>query len=332
MDPDHRPLKITCVLFLGYSERAFADAVATSSAAALSAPSAVAAAAVRPAAAAGCRGGGGSLPRHSPSCTARCAPHVHPWRAAPPVATAAAAAVEAAAARRPAVPPSVFLAHRSALASRSEYFRRLLDPAGGFADSGEAEVSLAEADPEAFGWLLAYMYTGELHMPYELLRPAADLAGRLLLPAECAADLQARLLAAVVTPGSVVSELIWAARHDMTDLVPQQVGLELPHQIRHVVLRRQISSETTDPGVTAASSRACRDTSASPLSAKPPAGSNSRRKYSLRAASADRCTRKALPPPPPPTRTVTMAAPLAVSSPPPPSTRSAPPAPIPPPS
>ncbi|GLC76039.1 Ankyrin repeat and BTB/POZ domain-containing protein 1 [Pleodorina starrii] len=81
------------------------------------------------------------------------------------------------------------------------YFRRLLDPAGGFADSGEAEVSLAEADPEAFGWLLAYMYTGELHMPYELLRPAADLAGRLLLPAECAADLQARLLAAVVTPG-----------------------------------------------------------------------------------------------------------------------------------
>ncbi|GLC49736.1 Ankyrin repeat and BTB/POZ domain-containing protein 1 [Pleodorina starrii] len=236
-----------CVLFLGYSERAFADAVATSSAAALSAPSAVAAAAAAGAAAGAFRGTrraalravrlmsipGGLRRQWRQQQRQR-------WR------------------RRRRDGQRVFLAHRSALASRSEYFRRLLDPAGGFADSGEAEVSLAEADPEAFGWLLAYMYTGELHMPYELLRPAADLAGRLLLPAECAADLQARLLAAVVTPGSVVSELIWAARHDMTDLVPQQVGLELPHQIRHVVLRRQISSETTDPGVTAASSRACR--------------------------------------------------------------------------
>ncbi|GLC45631.1 Ankyrin repeat and BTB/POZ domain-containing protein 1 [Pleodorina starrii] len=112
----------------------------------------------------------------------------------------------------------VFLAHRSVLAARSKYFRRLLDPAGGFADSGGAEVALQDADPEAFSWLLAYMYTGELHMPGELLRPAAELAGRLLMPAEYGADLQARLLAAV-TPGSVVSELIWAAQHDMTDLV-----------------------------------------------------------------------------------------------------------------
>ncbi|GLC45628.1 Ankyrin repeat and BTB/POZ domain-containing protein 1 [Pleodorina starrii] len=112
----------------------------------------------------------------------------------------------------------VFLAHRSVLAARSEYFRRLLDPAGGFADSGEAEVALEDADPEAFSWLLAYMYTGELHMPDELLRPAAELAGRLLMPAECSVKLQAWLLARV-TPGSVVSELIWAAQHDMTELV-----------------------------------------------------------------------------------------------------------------
>ncbi|GLC45629.1 Ankyrin repeat and BTB/POZ domain-containing protein 1 [Pleodorina starrii] len=112
----------------------------------------------------------------------------------------------------------VFLAHRSVLAARSEYFRRLLDPAGGFADSGEAEVSLQDTDPEAFSWLLAYMYTGELHMPDELLRPAAELAGRLLMPAECGVQLQAWLLEAV-TPGSVVSELIWAAQHDITDLV-----------------------------------------------------------------------------------------------------------------
>ncbi|GLC52379.1 Ankyrin repeat and BTB/POZ domain-containing protein 1 [Pleodorina starrii] len=127
----------------------------------------------------------------------------------------------------------VFLAHRSVLAVRSEYFRRLLDPAGGFADSGEAEVALEDADSEAFGWLLAYMYTGELHMPDELLRPAAELAGRLLMPAECSKKLQVRLLAAV-TPGSVVSELIWAAQHDMTDLVARLKAYLVRHR-REVV-------------------------------------------------------------------------------------------------
>ncbi|GLC40895.1 Ankyrin repeat and BTB/POZ domain-containing protein 1 [Pleodorina starrii] len=122
-----------------------------------------------------------------------------------------------------------FLAHRSVLAARSEYFRRLLDPAGGFADSGEAEVSLADADPEAFSWLLVYMYTDELHMPDELLHPAVELAWRLLMPAECSAKLQARLLAAV-TPGSVVSELIWAAQHDMTELVVQLKAYLVRHR------------------------------------------------------------------------------------------------------
>ncbi|GLC41835.1 Ankyrin repeat and BTB/POZ domain-containing protein 1 [Pleodorina starrii] len=123
----------------------------------------------------------------------------------------------------------IFVAHRSVLAARSEYFRRLLDPAGGFADSGVAEVALQDADPEAFSWLLAYMYTGELHMPDELLRPAAELAGRLLMPAECVAQLQAWLLA-IVTPGSVVSELIWAAQHGMADLVEQLKAYLVRHR------------------------------------------------------------------------------------------------------
>ncbi|GLC45632.1 Ankyrin repeat and BTB/POZ domain-containing protein 1 [Pleodorina starrii] len=122
----------------------------------------------------------------------------------------------------------VFLAHRSVLAARSEYFRRLLDPAGGFADSGEAEVALEDADPEAFSWLLAYMYTGELHMPDELLRPAAELAGRLLMPADCSTKL-VRLLA-TVTPGSVVSELIWAAQHDMAELVARLKAYLVRHR------------------------------------------------------------------------------------------------------
>ncbi|GLC47649.1 Ankyrin repeat and BTB/POZ domain-containing protein 1 [Pleodorina starrii] len=123
----------------------------------------------------------------------------------------------------------VFLAHRSVLAARSEYFRRRLDPAGGFADSGEAEVSLADADPEAFSWLLVYMYTGELVVPDELLHPTVEIAARLLMPAECITKLQAWLLA-TVTPGSVVSELIWAAQHDMTELVGQLKAYLVRHR------------------------------------------------------------------------------------------------------
>ncbi|GLC35074.1 Ankyrin repeat and BTB/POZ domain-containing protein 1 [Pleodorina starrii] len=111
-----------------------------------------------------------------------------------------------------------FVVHRAVMAARSEYFRRLLDPAGGFADSGKAKVDLEDADPEVFKWLLPLMYTGSSYMPDELLRPAAELAGRLLMPAECAAHLHARLLS-TVTPGSVVAELIWAAQHDLAEVV-----------------------------------------------------------------------------------------------------------------
>ncbi|GLC59102.1 Ankyrin repeat and BTB/POZ domain-containing protein 1 [Pleodorina starrii] len=125
-----------------------------------------------------------------------------------------------------------FLAHRAALTSRSDYFRQLLDPDGGFADSGAArgEVSLPEAHPEAFSWLLVYMYGGELYVPYELLHPAAELATRLLMPAECTAQLQEWLLAAV-TPGSVVSELIWAERCGMAELVPRLKAYLLWHRL-----------------------------------------------------------------------------------------------------
>jgi hypothetical protein len=113
-----------------------------------------------------------------------------------------------------------FVAHRSVLVTRSEYLRQLLAPGGGFADSGTAEINLEDADPRAVALLLSYMYTGNLSVPEGLLRPVVELAGRLLMPEACTRPLQQALLAEV-TPGSVVSELVWAERHALVQLVPQ---------------------------------------------------------------------------------------------------------------
>ncbi|EFJ53287.1 hypothetical protein VOLCADRAFT_102892 [Volvox carteri f. nagariensis] len=129
---------------------------------------------------------------------------------------------------------TVFVAHRSALVSHSQYFEKLLVPGGGFADSGAEDVKLPDADPAAFQWLLAYMYTGELYMPDELLRPAVLLADRLLMPQDCVGQLQKWLLAKV-TPQSVLSDLLWAEQHGMTSLVPQ-LKLRLLRQRKSVVL------------------------------------------------------------------------------------------------
>ncbi|GLC42140.1 Ankyrin repeat and BTB/POZ domain-containing protein 1 [Pleodorina starrii] len=115
-----------------------------------------------------------------------------------------------------------FAAHRAVLSARSEYFRRLLEPGSGFAESGAAEVYMSEVDPEAFGWLLTCMYNGPVaRVPEALLRPVAVLAERLLLTsAAFRAQLRARLMAGV-TAGNVVSELGWAYQHDMSDMVAQ---------------------------------------------------------------------------------------------------------------
>ncbi|GLC45634.1 Ankyrin repeat and BTB/POZ domain-containing protein 1 [Pleodorina starrii] len=112
-----------------------------------------------------------------------------------------------------------FVVHRAVLTARSEYFKKRLLAAGEDSSRGCVDaIRLPDADPEAFGFLLVYMYTGELVVPDVLLRPAVELAAQLRLPAECAAQLQARLLAGV-TPGSVVSELVWAEQHGLTKLV-----------------------------------------------------------------------------------------------------------------
>lgn len=111
-----------------------------------------------------------------------------------------------------------YVAHRAVLTAYSEYFRQLLAPNGGFADSGTCVVSLEDVDPASLTCLLGYMYTGRLQVAEPLLRPVLELAGRLLMPASCISQLQLRLLAQV-THGSVVTDLIWAKRHGLTALV-----------------------------------------------------------------------------------------------------------------
>ncbi|GLC41788.1 Ankyrin repeat and BTB/POZ domain-containing protein 1 [Pleodorina starrii] len=113
-----------------------------------------------------------------------------------------------------------FTVHRHVLKVQSEYFKRLLDPESGFTDSGAAEVSLPDADPDALAWLLTYLYTGELFVPEELFWPAAALARRLLLPASCTERLQEWLLA-TVTPATVISDLMWAEQYGLDELALQ---------------------------------------------------------------------------------------------------------------
>lgn len=100
-----------------------------------------------------------------------------------------------------------FYAHRAILAARCDYFRQRLE--GGFADGGEQLLQLPDADPEAFEVVLRHIYTGEAgEVPGRLLRPAAELADRLLLPELCVKT-QAALMAGV-SPETVVDLLLWA--------------------------------------------------------------------------------------------------------------------------
>ncbi|KXZ45690.1 hypothetical protein GPECTOR_51g675 [Gonium pectorale] len=124
------------------------------------------------------------------------------------------------------VGPRAFLAHRSLLSLRSDYFKHLLAPDSGFAEGAAthgtpfAETELPGADPEALEALLKYVYSGVPDVPDSLLRPAAELAGRLLMPEVVCRHLAARLLAAC-TAATALADLLWAERHHMTRLVSE---------------------------------------------------------------------------------------------------------------
>ncbi|KAG2493269.1 hypothetical protein HYH03_008406 [Edaphochlamys debaryana] len=137
-----------------------------------------------------------------------------------------------------------FHAHCSVLAAGSEYFARLLAPGGGFAESGAAEVALPDADPTAFAHLLSYMYGTSLGLPCapsqllavpaDLLRPTAALAGRMLM--DGVVEALTERLAAAACPATVLSDLIWADDHGMTDLVERLKAYALKNR-RRVDLR-----------------------------------------------------------------------------------------------
>ncbi|KAG2500325.1 hypothetical protein HYH03_001901 [Edaphochlamys debaryana] len=101
-----------------------------------------------------------------------------------------------------------FPVHRAILGARSPYFRQRLE--GGFADGAAAELSLPDADPDAFALVLRWLYTGAVDIPPPLAPAVAELADRLLLPELCS-DAQAVVLSGV-SAETVVGCLLWAER------------------------------------------------------------------------------------------------------------------------
>ncbi|PNH04482.1 Ectoderm-neural cortex protein 2 [Tetrabaena socialis] len=100
-----------------------------------------------------------------------------------------------------------FPAHRALLCARSDYFQQRLG--GGFADGSEHQLSLPEADPDAFEVVLRFVYTDDAaDIPAAQAQAVAELADRLLLP-ELARQ-AAVVVEASVTPGTVVGLLLWA--------------------------------------------------------------------------------------------------------------------------
>ncbi|KAG2500326.1 hypothetical protein HYH03_001902 [Edaphochlamys debaryana] len=99
-----------------------------------------------------------------------------------------------------------FPVHRAILGARSPYFRQRLE--GGFADGAAAELSLPDADPDAFALVLRWLYTGAVDIPSALAPAVAELADRLLLPELCS-DAQAVVLSGV-SAETVVGCLLWA--------------------------------------------------------------------------------------------------------------------------
>ncbi|KAG2485085.1 hypothetical protein HYH03_016182 [Edaphochlamys debaryana] len=121
------------------------------------------------------------------------------------------------------------VAHRSVLAAGSGFFATHLAAAP--ADAAALEMSLTDADPDAFAVLLRHMYGIAMDMypspydaavhlvaavPAELLRPTAVLASRLDVHGAVAA--LAERLAAAATPATAVQDLVWADAHHMSEL------------------------------------------------------------------------------------------------------------------
>ncbi|PNH04172.1 Protein roadkill [Tetrabaena socialis] len=109
-----------------------------------------------------------------------------------------------------------FRVHRAILAARCTYFKTLFSST--FADSAAKELPLADTNAGALALLLRYLYGDALPgCARELLKPAAELADLLLLPAVCEV-LQDRI-AATVTPASVIDDMLWAEQQHHDELL-----------------------------------------------------------------------------------------------------------------
>ncbi|KAG2500338.1 hypothetical protein HYH03_001913 [Edaphochlamys debaryana] len=99
-----------------------------------------------------------------------------------------------------------FPVHRAILIARCEFLRKQLE--SGYADEAAAELSLPDADPDAFALVLRWLYTGAADIPAALAPAVAELADRLLLPELCS-DAQAVVLSGV-SAETVVDLILWA--------------------------------------------------------------------------------------------------------------------------
>ncbi|PNH05732.1 ARM REPEAT PROTEIN INTERACTING WITH ABF2 [Tetrabaena socialis] len=99
-----------------------------------------------------------------------------------------------------------FHAHRGLLCACSDYFKQLLG--GEFVESSAQQLNLPEADADAFGVVLCWVYTGAADIPAALAQAVAELADRLLLPELF--KQAAAVVEASVSPGKVAGLLLWA--------------------------------------------------------------------------------------------------------------------------
>ncbi|PNH02446.1 ARM REPEAT PROTEIN INTERACTING WITH ABF2 [Tetrabaena socialis] len=99
-----------------------------------------------------------------------------------------------------------FHAHRLILSARSDYFAQRLG--GGFADGGAQQLSLPDADPDAFEVTLRFVYTDAADIPAAQAQAVAELADRLLLPE--LRDKAAAVVEASVSAATVPGLLLWA--------------------------------------------------------------------------------------------------------------------------
>ncbi len=118
--------------------------------------------------------------------------------------------------------PRSFRVHRAVLASRCPFFRTLFN--AGMADSAARELTLPDADPDAFAVLLRYMYGGVVSLCERAVhRAAVSLCNTLLLP-EVKEALE-KVLVETANAETITGDLLWAAGHGQEEVLEELVAV-----------------------------------------------------------------------------------------------------------